>query len=350
MTSGGREPDRGCTVLHNAVELTPSQRNPDMTVTVVIPAYNCASTIRETLDSVFAQTSAPDEILVVDDGSTDRTFSVVESYKPKVVCLRQSNQGLAASRNRLISRASCDIVAFLDSDDLWHPRYLEMQRRLWSGYPEAAAFFTAHETFGASPGVRWTGAAMSPAAANDVMSPLEFLGRYAASPGPFLPSFCSVPRRILDRMVEPFRLRIAEDVYFFNLLALEGRAFVYCPAVLGAYRLREGSLSSNRLLLNEGEVLAFEVVEPHYRAGSDIEMRRVFGRAYAAKRRLLAKTLMGVGKRAEARFQLRRSIRECPDTLSIAKSIGWLASSYMPKALQPARPSGGRQMVARSQE
>ena len=100
-----------------------------MTISVLIPAYNCQATIRETLDSVLAQTRQPDEILVMDDGSTDQTPAILEFYKPRVQVLRQENQGVAAARNSLLERAQGDLLAWLDSDDVWHPHCLDIQSR-----------------------------------------------------------------------------------------------------------------------------------------------------------------------------------------------------------------------------
>src|SRR5580658_2014305 len=90
-------------------------------VSVIIPAFNSARTISATLDSVLAQVRPADEILVMNDGSTDETSEILESYKSLVQVFRQENSGLAAARNALFRRATGDLVAFLDADDIWHP-------------------------------------------------------------------------------------------------------------------------------------------------------------------------------------------------------------------------------------
>lgn len=118
-----------------------------MKISVVIPTYNSAAVIRLTLDSVLRQTVPPHEILVLDDGSTDDTVAIVESYAPKVSVIRQSNHGVAAARNELSRRATGELIAFLDHDDLWHPRYLEIQGQAYSANPDAVAFFTRHDNF-----------------------------------------------------------------------------------------------------------------------------------------------------------------------------------------------------------
>lgn len=100
-------------------------------VSVVMPVYNAAATLVHSMESVLAQTHAGVELVVVDDGSRDASWSLVESMAardPRVVPVRMPrNGGVAAARNAGIERASGGLVAFLDSDDWWHPRKLEIQ-------------------------------------------------------------------------------------------------------------------------------------------------------------------------------------------------------------------------------
>ena len=97
------------------------------TVSVVIPTYNRSALITRALDSVLAQTVKPHEILVVDDGSTDDTASLVRKHYPAVQLIRQKNTGVSAARNAGITAATGEWVALLDSDDAWLPRKLERQ-------------------------------------------------------------------------------------------------------------------------------------------------------------------------------------------------------------------------------
>jgi glycosyltransferase involved in cell wall biosynthesis len=99
-------------------------------VTVVVPAYNAASTIEETLLSVRAQSHAALEIIVVDDGSTDNTAQIVDRHRladSRVVLIRQPNTGVAAARNAAIAAGKGEFVAPIDADDLWHPQKIEKQ-------------------------------------------------------------------------------------------------------------------------------------------------------------------------------------------------------------------------------
>ena len=97
------------------------------TVSVVIPCYNAACFLKETLDSVLAQTVTPLEVIVIDDGSTDDSAAIAESFGAPVKVLRQTNQGESIARNRGIDEATGEWVAFLDADDLWLPNKLERQ-------------------------------------------------------------------------------------------------------------------------------------------------------------------------------------------------------------------------------
>ena len=100
---------------------------PPLTISVIIPAHNAAATIGETLDSVFAQTHAPDEVIVVDDGSADETSAILDGYDHRLRVIRQGQTGRAAACNRGAKEARSRLIAFLDADDVWLPGKLERQ-------------------------------------------------------------------------------------------------------------------------------------------------------------------------------------------------------------------------------
>ena len=94
-------------------------------ISVIIPVYNRAATIRRAVDSVLSQTVKAYEIIVVDDGSTDETPQILNSYGDLISIITQENQGVSAARNRGINRAKGDWIALLDSDDEWLPKKLQ---------------------------------------------------------------------------------------------------------------------------------------------------------------------------------------------------------------------------------
>ncbi len=93
----------------------------DERVSVLIPAYNVERWIAAAIDSALAQDHPAIEVVVVDDGSTDGTAAIVESYADRVVFVRQANRGLAGARNTALRHASGSIIGLLDADDVWAP-------------------------------------------------------------------------------------------------------------------------------------------------------------------------------------------------------------------------------------
>ena len=96
-------------------------------VSCIVPVWNGEKYLGEALDSILNQTYPQIEIVVIDDGSTDRTQDILASYGERVIAIRQAQAGPAVARNVGIERATGAFVAFLDSDDLWDPRKTELQ-------------------------------------------------------------------------------------------------------------------------------------------------------------------------------------------------------------------------------
>jgi glycosyltransferase involved in cell wall biosynthesis len=115
-------------------------------ISVVIPLYNKADSILQTLQSVLEQTHRADEIIVVDDGSTDVGIDKVQrKYGDQVFIIKQSNAGVSAARNRGIKAAKGDYIAFLDADDHWSPHYIEEVQRMIKNHPEAGLIGTRYQ-------------------------------------------------------------------------------------------------------------------------------------------------------------------------------------------------------------
>lgn len=105
-------------------------------VSVIIPNYNYANYLRETIDSVLNQTYVNIEIIVVDDGSKDGSKKILESYGRKIKVIFQKNQGVSAARNNGIAESKGEYVAFLDADDVWLPKKIEKQIEKFSADKE----------------------------------------------------------------------------------------------------------------------------------------------------------------------------------------------------------------------
>ena len=95
-----------------------------MRFSVVIPVYNKADTILETVRSVLAQSCEDREIVIVDDGSSDALETMLEPVRGQIRLIRQQNAGVSAARNRGIQESRGEYVCFLDADDLWLPDHL----------------------------------------------------------------------------------------------------------------------------------------------------------------------------------------------------------------------------------
>ena len=113
-------------------------------VSVVVPAYNAEQYLAETLESALAQDWDPFEVIVVDDGSTDRTAEIAESYEG-VRCIRRENGGASAARNTGVAHARGELVANLDSDDLLPPTRLRVQAEHLLANPDVGCVFGRQE-------------------------------------------------------------------------------------------------------------------------------------------------------------------------------------------------------------
>lgn len=109
-------------------------------VSVIMPCYNAELYVGEAIRSVLSQTYPHIELIVVDDGSTDGSLKIIQTYGDQLRLLTQTNQGAAAARNSGISAASGEYVAFLDADDYWDPRFLEIMTTALAGSDAVLAY------------------------------------------------------------------------------------------------------------------------------------------------------------------------------------------------------------------
>lgn len=110
-------------------------------VSIVIPAYNCEKTIAETLDSVFQQTYRNIQIIVVNDGSTDRTLDVISHYSNRITLITKTNGGVADARNVGMRMAGGEFISFCDADDVWAPQKIEQQIIYLQKHPDVGMVY-----------------------------------------------------------------------------------------------------------------------------------------------------------------------------------------------------------------
>jgi glycosyltransferase involved in cell wall biosynthesis len=113
-------------------------------ISVIIPTYNCAGYVAETLDSILAQTFQDIEVIVVDDGSTDSTRAIVAGYAPRVQLIEQENGGVCRARNRGIAAARGNFICLMDHDDYWYPDKLQLQLELFERQPDVGVVYGSY--------------------------------------------------------------------------------------------------------------------------------------------------------------------------------------------------------------
>jgi glycosyltransferase involved in cell wall biosynthesis len=222
-------------------------------VSVIIPTYNSAQYVAEAVGSALAQTYQPVEIIVVDDGSTDDTAALLGSFGDRIRYIFQKNQGVSIARNRGIAAAHGQLIAFLDADDMWLPKKLEIQvnqldRDPSVGLLHADAFYLDGETNQRSRHSR-----PPTFREGNCYIPL-FLGNR------ILISSVLVRRECLDK-VGPFDEKISKaSVEDYDLWLRVARYFElgYSTEPLITYRLHGGNASKNIGLLRGNELYVLD--------------------------------------------------------------------------------------------
>jgi glycosyltransferase involved in cell wall biosynthesis len=308
----------------------------DPTFTVVMPAYNAEATIGSSISSLMNQTYSSFELIVVDDGSTDRTAEVVRPFEEdgRVWMLRQRNSGLAASRNEAISRGRGRLISMLDSDDLWLPTYLATMKAGLDADPKASFGYTdAWIIEDSTKRVhKATAMANQEPPEKPPWDPELFLRELLQRN--FVFTAVTVRRSALDE-VGPFdlRLRAAEDYELWLRLAARSHRAIRPPGTHAVYRIRAGSLSRNELLMTRSLCRLFKLVNEEYelspenRAVAERRLRELEGllsadgnalaRRYRIKAWLIRRKLGLLGDRLYYTTPPPELTQEFPDLSSI---------------------------------
>jgi glycosyltransferase involved in cell wall biosynthesis len=206
-------------------------------IDVVIPMRDGALTIRRALDSVFAQTVAPDRILIVDDGSTDGGPDLVR-HLPGVEVVTTAPVGVSHARNAGLRASGAEFVAFLDCDDYWRPDKLRRQLSAFERRPSAAAVNTAFMSVDMAGAPVDGGVAPTPIRGLARLSLLKLFPRGGGG------SSTMMVRRqaLVDTGGFDERLTYGEDVDMWLRLA-DRREFEYCPEVLACIVENPGSVT-----------------------------------------------------------------------------------------------------------
>lgn len=213
-------------------------QSPPAKVATIIAAYNAEQTIAQTIDSALTQNFDGQEIVVVNDGSTDATAAILEQYDNRIRVFTQWNQGAAAARNTGVAHSTGEYVAILDSDDLWLPGKLKTMVGTLERNPHATLAFSEYTKIDEH-GTEFEASSIGHAPAMEEMM---------KSFPPILTSTLVIRRERLNRcggLDEKFKVQGFEDLWLLLLLRELGE-FVYVPDKLTRYRVSAGAESADK--------------------------------------------------------------------------------------------------------
>lgn len=293
-------------------------------ISVIMPAYNVEPFIRRALDSALAQTRPPDEIIVVDAESTDKTAEIVKSYGDRVRYIWQRKEGISVGRNDGIKAAQYEWVALLDADDEWLPGFLEKQTAILecdSGLVWTCGNFWIHNC---ENGKRR--AALDPTKAEALLGGKKYFDSYLEAAQQGFRSQTSgyiIQRQVIEK-VGMFRVgqMVAEDTDLFWRISYRWPKVGYLPEPLSVYYShRPGGITQQY----KGSDIRFHLIKEHIQMAAD-HGKSVEFRPVAAK-------VMGGWFRAATKddriFGLRPLIREYHQWLTRGERMRlWLVTLF----------------------
>ncbi len=291
-------------------------------VSVIIPTYNRAEYLRQALESVFAQSLAPYEVIVVDDGSTDHTPEVVQAFGPRVRYCRQDHRGIAAARNLGLEVARGEVIAWLDADDLWEPNFLASAISLLTDDAHVDGVYS---------GLTYIDAAGNPLpqSSRKVVNPADLYSSLAEEC--FIQTSTFVARRTCFERVGRFdpAFTICEDYDIFLRLA-KGCTIVGIPIPLVRYRVHGSSA------MNHVDTLCrfrLEVPRKHFgpEEGDPLTWPDEKRRAYACAHRFVALTYIQAGRPEQGWRSLERAVAIWPGLLGRLDTLYELACGDQPR-------------------
>jgi glycosyltransferase involved in cell wall biosynthesis len=272
----------------------------------VIPAYNAERTVGFAVDSVLCQTFDDFELIVIDDGSTDRTAQVVKERRDeRLRCVTGSNSGVSTARNRGVSLTSAPLVAFLDADDLWSPTKLEHQVAALRTGPSIGLCFTTAEFVDDELRKLGEDRALHYA---DYAAALLIKGNVISGS-----SSSVMVRRSLVESVGGFDPAFSQCADWDLWLRLSvATAFEPLDEPLVRYRKAPGTMSSDPALLERD---TFALLDKFFSSPSSGEYQRLRRRAYGRQWMVCSGTYLHAGQPREATRCLTRGLRTDPWTV-----------------------------------
>jgi glycosyltransferase involved in cell wall biosynthesis len=277
------------------------------TISVVMPAYNEELYIGEALDSILAQTRAPLEVIVVDDGSTDETVEIVKGYGDQVRLIQQENRGCHGAFDTGLREATGDFVSLCPADDVYEPQKLEWQGEALAANPAIDVAFGAAQRFGLASGehLRPSGQKLLD---NDSFA--REMYRVDVIPDP-----SAVMRRSLYFELGGYKPIVGEDYEFWMRALSAGATFYFDPRPLVRLREHGGNLSHRALEIWETNHM---VHVDYARLAGDPELVR---RTIARDLLMIGYCRAALGRKREARRSFRGSLETRFSPLSLAAAL-----------------------------
>ncbi|HKA23153.1 MAG TPA: glycosyltransferase family 2 protein [Blastocatellia bacterium] len=275
------------------------------TVSVIIPTHNHSRFVGQAIDSVLAQTHAPFEVIVVDDGSSDDTPAALVPYSAQIRVLRQDNQGVSAARNNGARVATGDVLAFLDADDLWFPEKLQHQVERFLEEPDLGLVHCGIEEIdgtGACLNRRLDGREGWAATEMLLLSNPVVLGAGSTA---------MIPRPVFERMGGfDTRLSTSADWDLCYRIATHHR-IGFVREILVSYRLHGSNMHRNVRVMEHDMLLGYQKAFSDSNAQVQEIRRRCYGNLHA----VLAGSFFSVGAYGGFVKHALKSIMLTPDNL-----------------------------------
>jgi glycosyltransferase involved in cell wall biosynthesis len=273
-------------------------------ISVIVPAYNVQNYIAEALFSLQQQSFKAFEVLVVDDGSTDRTAEIVRSFcerDPRFRLLQKANGGLSSARNHGIRHAQTEYIALLDADDRYEPEKLAAHLAILESHPDVGVAYSASKAIRDDGGATFMQLSGKPIYADPLKSLLckNFVGHGSNA----------VFRRCIVEQVGYFdeTLKSSEDVDYWIRIAILGCwTFYRDPHPLACYRVRPSGLSFNVAQMQQCNK---QVLQSAYQRSPE-KVKAILPTAYAYLYRYLARLALTGGDIAEARQMIGRALKQ----------------------------------------
>jgi glycosyltransferase involved in cell wall biosynthesis len=305
------------------------------TISAVVAAYNSEAWIGETIESILSQTRPPDEVVVVDDGSTDGTTAELAGFGDSIRTIRRENGGCPAAFNTAFAAASGDYVALCGADDIWEPRKLEWQAETLAEHPEVDIACGHARVFGIEEGAQPRPAGTGLLDGTRLLEHL-YRGNTLCAPS------AVIRRSLFERLgpfVEEFRRgavveRFNADDYEYWMRALKaGAQFFYDPRILVSYRRHEGNITNDYLHMRHSTHAV------HRTHAGEIADPGLVRDTLASDLFAIARDSAAAGRPREARAAFLAALRYRP----MPRAIAWALVLSLPPG---AREAAVRRLVA----